>query len=307
MNRTVIFTMGIVLVLGMAVAAVAEKAPHDYPGKVAFASNRSGDWEIYVMPADRTSIIRVTTNPADDIMPCFNPANPRELVFVSNREGQNELYLVDYMVKEVTRLTNTTWDELWPFYSPDGKKLLYRANPDGNFHIYEMDLATKKTKQLTDSAGDESTPCYSYDMQNISYCSNESGKWAIYCAKVDGTGARMFLNSEYDSSHPRYSPDDQLYVYQSMLGKDRKNLEIFTMDVGGKQSKQLTKDNYIDFNPTWCPTGEYIAFVSNRDKDHLNIYFMDRDGKNIWNFTQSTKDTPEGDNDYPTWVTMVLK
>jgi hypothetical protein len=98
MNRTVIFTMGIVLVLGMAVAAVAEKAPHDYPGKVAFASNRSGDWEIYVMPADRTSIIRVTTNPADDIMPCFNPANPRELVFVSNRDGQNERYLVDYMV-----------------------------------------------------------------------------------------------------------------------------------------------------------------------------------------------------------------
>ena len=40
---------------------------------VAFASNRSGNFEVYVMNADGSGQRRLTRNPEDDILPAWSP------------------------------------------------------------------------------------------------------------------------------------------------------------------------------------------------------------------------------------------
>ena len=60
------------------------------------------------------------------------------------------------------------------------------------------------------------------------------------------------------------------------------NAEIYIMNVDGSQQIRLTHHPGEDFDPTWSPTGEHIAFVSERDHEGLyDIYLMDPDGKNI--------------------------
>ena len=60
------------------------------------------------------------------------------------------------------------------------------------------------------------------------------------------------------------------------------NAEIYIMNADGSQQIRLTHHPGEDFDPTWSPTGEHIAFVSERDHDGLyDIYLMDADGKNI--------------------------
>ena len=42
-------------------------------GRIAFASDRDGDSEIFAMNADETGITQLTTNSANDIGPVFSP------------------------------------------------------------------------------------------------------------------------------------------------------------------------------------------------------------------------------------------
>ena len=60
------------------------------------------------------------------------------------------------------------------------------------------------------------------------------------------------------------------------------NAEIYVMNTDGSGLVRLTNHPGDDFDPTWSPTGEHIAFVSERDHLGLyDIYLMDANGENI--------------------------
>ena len=62
--------------------------------RIAFTSNRDGNYEIYVMNADGTGQRRVTHNPGKDDYATWHPDGTK-LLMVSERHGGSDLYLVD--------------------------------------------------------------------------------------------------------------------------------------------------------------------------------------------------------------------
>ena len=48
------------------------------------------------------------------------------------------------------------------------------------------------------------------------------------------------------------------------------NAEIYVMNTDGSEQVRLTNHSGDDFDPTWSPTGEHIAFASERD--HKGLY-----------------------------------
>src|SRR6266478_6212438 len=107
-------------------------------GKIAFASDRDGNLEIYVMDLDGGGQTRLTEDPGEDYSPAWSP-NGTRLAFVSTRDGNAEIYVMNADGTGQTRLTNNTASDLHPAWSPDGTHIAFVSSRDGNDEIYSMD------------------------------------------------------------------------------------------------------------------------------------------------------------------------
>ena len=78
------------------ICPVLAKAP-DTP-KIAFASSRDGNREIYLMNPDGSEQVNITNHRANDISPVWSPTG-EHILFASDREqkawGTWDLYLMD--------------------------------------------------------------------------------------------------------------------------------------------------------------------------------------------------------------------
>ena len=66
------------------------------------------------------------------------------------------------------------------------------------------------------------------------------------------------------------------------------NSDIYVMNSDGGNQVRLTIDPARDYDPSWSPDGERIAFVSNRERGLEQIYVMDSDGGNSMRLTNDS-------------------
>src|SRR6267142_2167262 len=98
-----------VAVVVAALAASVRPAFAAFPGangRIAFASDRTGDEEIWVMNADGANQHNLTNNPAaSDSRPAWSP-DGTHIAFVSNRTGDNDIWIMNADGTSQHNLTN---------------------------------------------------------------------------------------------------------------------------------------------------------------------------------------------------------
>jgi Tol biopolymer transport system component len=124
----------------------------------------------------------------------------------------------------------------------------------------------------------------------IVYESKGLYSWDIWVMNANGTGKTRLTKHQQRDSDATWSPDYSRIVYASeRTGEDPPNREIFIMNSDTGDSgplKRLTYQEGKDYDPSWSPDGERIAFVSKRDGD-WDIYLVDPDGGNLVNLTNN--------------------
>ena len=81
--------------------------------KIAFSSNRDGNYEIYLMNADGAQVVNLTKNGFTDSEPSWSP-DGNYILFVSNRDRNDEIYRMKADGTEVVRLTKNPKDDWNP-------------------------------------------------------------------------------------------------------------------------------------------------------------------------------------------------
>ena len=132
-------------------------------GRLAFASDRDGDWEIFVLHLETGDLRQITHNEGFDGHPSWSP-DSRRIAFASDQAGPRDIFVMNADGSTPVPLTNSP---LWadePRWSPDGAFIAYTGSPDGANHntdIYVMNSDGSGNRRLTTDRGGDFDPAWS--------------------------------------------------------------------------------------------------------------------------------------------------
>lgn len=266
-------------------------------GKIAFASARDGNREIYVVNPDTTGLARLTNDPSIDTDPAWS-SDGKRIAFTSTRSGNDDIWLMNADGTGQSQLTSAPGSDSNPTWSPLGRNLAFASTRDGDAEIFVMNEDGTGQSQLTNNTAADATPSWSPDAARIAFLSDRDGNAEIYAMDVDGTKIARLTSSPAPDVSPSWSPDGKTIAFSSLRDG---NWEIYVMNTDGSNERRLTRNLDIDLDPAWSPDGKYIAFTTNRDGNN-EIYVMNADGSNQMRLT-----TDEAEDTTPDWQWVAVK
>ena len=248
--------------------APAQAAFPGHEGKIAFASNRDGNYEIYTMNADGTGQTRLTNNAAFDVAPAWS-ADGTKIAFSSDRDGNYEIYSMNSDGTGQTRLTNNGAVDFGPAWSPDGTKIAFGSSRDGNDEIYSMASNGSAPTRLTNNAVIDKDPVWSPDGAKIAFVDRDE----IYAMNADGSNQTQLTNNSSPDLNPNWSGDGTK-IFWDRVG------QVLRMNDDG--SGQTVVGPGV--GPVLSPTETHIVVAGSQDGDY-EIYSMNADGTGLTQLT----------------------
>jgi serine/threonine protein kinase len=106
--------------------------------RIAFASERSGSWEIWTTRADGTQPLQLTNMPGQQsASPRWSP-DSQTIIFDTRFEGHADLAMIGAQGEGMRRLTTESSDEFLPRFSRDGKWIYFFSNRGGTSQLWRM-------------------------------------------------------------------------------------------------------------------------------------------------------------------------
>jgi Tol biopolymer transport system component len=168
-------------------------------------------------------------------------------------------------------------------------KIAFTSDRDGNREIYTMNVDGTRQVRLTNNSLVDDFPVWSPNGRLIAYLSEAaSGIFAIKIMNADGTNqselTRIISNNiqpyPYERFGMSWSPDGMKIAFQD-------STDIFTINIGGTERVNLTRGQFINYEPSWSPDGSRIAFARSTYSHgfYPQIYTMDVNGGNVIRIT----------------------
>jgi Tol biopolymer transport system component len=268
---------------------------HDYQAvwskdgkQIAFASNRYGNFDIFVMNANGGDATRLTFHSSDEHPYSFTH-DDSEILFgavrmddVKHRQfptgSQPEVYKVPVAGGRVDQVFTTPAEFL--NVNNDGTTILYHDKKGGEniwrkHHkssitrdIWSYEPATKTHKMITSFEGEDRMPVFTSDQKSFYYLSEQSGTFNIHKAALDGSNSSQITSFKL---HPVrflsfgngvlcFGFDGKLYTMKE--GQEPKKLQVnITTQQISNSDKFLSINGGVNEMEV-SPSGKEIAFIS---------------------------------------------
>ena len=142
--------------------------------KIAFASNRGGQWDIYVLDLQTNALQTITQTKTYDGSPSWSPDG--QFLIYQTLNGQN-LDLIVQSVSDPTaapiQLTANAGNNFDPAWSPDGHTVAFITDRSGQSELWLADLQSVEnrfTKLITAEQTQYRYPSWSPDGTELAWC-----------------------------------------------------------------------------------------------------------------------------------------
>ena len=98
--------------------------------RVVFNSERSGNQDLWVLPAAGGELQQLTTEPTPDWSPRWSP-DDQQIAFYSARSGSRDIWVMPATGGTARQLTTHEATDAFPAWSPDGTAIAFNSNRNG--------------------------------------------------------------------------------------------------------------------------------------------------------------------------------
>ncbi|HPF52206.1 MAG TPA: S41 family peptidase [Draconibacterium sp.] len=255
--------------------------------KIAFASDRFGNFDVFVVSASGGEAKRLTYHSAGEVPSSFTP-DDSEVIFTAVRQDRPtnvqfpisvmpELYSVPVAGGRVNQiLTSPAYDAT---YSPDGTKIIFhdRKGYEDEFRkhhtsavtrdIWVYDLNDNSYRQLTTFAGEDRNPVF-INNDAFYYLTEESGSYNVYKSSLSNPAEKTAV-SNFEKNPVRfltrsnnnqlcYSYDGDIYTQKEGELPQKINIEI-GYDGRDNIAKPIPVQNFTEARLS--PNGKEFAYI----------------------------------------------
>nr|WP_194975153.1 S41 family peptidase [Aquiflexum lacus] len=258
--------------------------------KIAFASDRYGNFDVFVMSAEGGPATRLTYH-SNDEMPYSFSADDNSVIFGGVRQdlaehrqypkgSQPELYQVPVKGGRI--------DQVWTIpaeyvqVSKDGKKMIYHDKKGGENEwrkkhqsaitrdIWVYDAASNTHTMITSFGGEDRNPVFAPGENDIYYLSEEKGSFNVFKTNLNNPSQTTALTDLKDfpvrflsianNGLMSFSYDGELYTLKDGEQPKKVAVSITTQAIANT-------DSYININGgvremSVSPDGKEIAFIA---------------------------------------------
>lgn len=155
-------SLGVVLLVAALVAAGLAPArlilaQDGGPGVIVYASDRTGNYEIYSLDPETGQREQLTDDPGADLEPVWSP-DGETIAFVSDRDGDFEVYVMRADGSEVRQLTRNFAEDRMPRWQPNGEYIIFSSDLNGQWDLFSISADGALVRQLTNDEYDERGP-----------------------------------------------------------------------------------------------------------------------------------------------------
>jgi Tol biopolymer transport system component len=179
----------------------------------------------------------------------------------------------------------------------DGNEALYMMNPDGSRQIriqedpHIQDYYLRASKMQASSS----------DRRSIVYAGMTDKGMELYLYDAYSGLIYKITDNKVQENEPSFSPNNMDIVY-SVLNQKYERSDLFIMNLVTMEIQQITHNTWETARePSWSPNGKQIAYSSNAQTGHSQIWVINRDGTNPKNIS----DNPYNDWN-PIWVSNTI-
>jgi Tol biopolymer transport system component len=317
------------MVAGVLLASVVTLAVSAPPAAAAtegeqllFDSDRTGNFEIFLMATDGSDVRQLTNDPAYDSWWPVGSPDGSKILFYRNKAGSkhpdytsNSLWVMDADGGNVHQILAADANG-WGFqghaeWSPDGSQLVMFGGPaispqlqvtasDGTGVTAHKDASVAGTSVLDPAWGG---PGLTYVSCPTKLCKDTA--FEIYRSRADGSDPQRLTDDDVTDNDPSWSPDGTQIAWLRKTGT-RDDLPIlpnapvwaiYLMDADGSNPHPVIDDGNVNSKPAWSTDGSTIYF-------HRLVYGGEK-GFQIWRIAPDGSDLTEisggqgGSNEFP--------
>jgi serine/threonine protein kinase len=305
---TLTFTPTYTLTPSITPTATATFTPSPTPqgggAQIAFASDRTGEVQIWLLDIASGELIQVTDIRGGACQPTWSP-DGQKMVFIApcSRNQQtypgSSLFIIDADGSDMNPLPSSPIGDFDPDWSPVDNRVLFTTLRDfDRAQIWILDIDTGESYNVSENVATDSQATWSPDGEVIAFVSTRViNRSQIWMMDTQGESVSEFSRSTTRTNlEPAWSPDGEMIVYTQfgIRGGGTPNL-MGAFWEGGGATKGMNEFRIIDDpagmrEPDFSPDGRWITFASNPDFADLEIYLMRVNGSEL---TQLTTDDAE--------------
>lgn len=268
-------------------------------GQIAFASNRSGIPQIWLVSANGADPRQVTNMADGACQPAWSP-DGSQLVFISPCAGFQtsypgaSLFIIQADGSGLLPLVSLPGGDYDPDWSPDGKQIAFTSLREGWPRIYRYTLDDNTVIRLSPLPNYEQQPKWSPDGTRIAYQTTRSGTPQVWIMAADGSGARQFSNQDHGHAFsPAWSPAGDVLAFTQAV--NQRWLVARQVDNPAAGEVKVNEALRHVFDPDFSPDGFWLGMAVNQD-DNYDIYRIRPNGGSLTRLT----DDPAVDF-HPAW------